>query len=316
MRGKLFVVVKAAVTIGLLAWLATRVHLAPMADRLGGISFAFTLAAVLVMFLQLGLAAWRWALVARAIDAALPVYDIIRLSAIGQFFNQTLPSAIGGDVVRAWLASRLGLSVGRAAAGVIADRAVALIVLVALIGVTLPAFFSKIHNPAVRTVFVLVVATYLPMMAALVLSGRWLNAFLGRWRVTRPLGMLIADLRRTLIGARESAAIIALSIAVHLLVASVVFLVARALGIAVGLVDCVVLVPPIILLTMLPVSIAGWGIREGAMVVGFGMIGMPAADALALSVAFGAINILSGLPGGIWWFAAGRARPARSQTGV
>ena len=57
---------------------------------------------------------------------------------------------------------------------------------------------------------------------------------------------------------------------------------------------------------MIPVSIAGWGVREGAMVVAFGFVGIPAADALVVSLTFGALLVAAGMPGGILWLLSGR----------
>jgi hypothetical protein len=84
------------------------------------------------------------------------------------------------------------------------------------------------------------------------------------------------------------------------------WLAARALALDVSLLDCLLLIPPIVMLTMLPISIAGWGVRESAMVVGFGFLGVAAPDALALSVAFGLVQIAVGLPGGAVWLAQRR----------
>ena len=73
----------------------------------------------------------------------------------------------------------------------------------------------------------------------------------------------------------------------------------------VALKDCVLLVPPVILITVVPVSIAGWGVREGAMVVAFGFIQVPASAAFALSVLFGLTLAVSSLPGSLLWWSSG-----------
>jgi hypothetical protein len=52
---------------------------------------------------------------------------------------------------------------------------------------------------------------------------------------------------------------------------------------------------------MIPVSIAGWGVREASMIVALSYAGVGAADAFAISVAFGLINVIAGIPGGIFW---------------
>ena len=83
------------------------------------------------------------------------------------------------------------------------------------------------------------------------------------------------------------------------------FALARALGVAVDFLDCLVLVPPVILVSTLPISLAGWGVREGAMVAAFGLIGIAAYQALGVSVAFGLVAIVVGVPGGVVWLLGG-----------
>lgn len=61
------------------------------------------------------------------------------------------------------------------------------------------------------------------------------------------------------------------------------------------------LIPPIMLITMLPISIAGWGVRETAMMVAFGYAGLPAADGLVVSLLFGAVSFAVGAIGGLVW---------------
>jgi hypothetical protein len=61
----------------------------------------------------------------------------------------------------------------------------------------------------------------------------------------------------------------------------------------------------VILVTVVPISIAGWGVREGAMVVAFGFINVPASAAFAVSVLFGLTLAAASLPGSILWWLSG-----------
>lgn len=72
-----------------------------------------------------------------------------------------------------------------------------------------------------------------------------------------------------------------------------------ALPLALG---CALLVPAIMEIAMLPVSLAGWGLREGAAVVAFGALGLPADQALGASIAFGLTLAAVSMLGGILWF--------------
>jgi uncharacterized membrane protein YbhN (UPF0104 family) len=88
---------------------------------------------------------------------------------------------------------------------------------------------------------------------------------------------------------------------VHLGVIATFWALARALDVPAGFALCVAAVPPIVLLSTLPISLAGWGVRESAAVYVFGLAGIEAHEALALSIAFGLAQIAVGLPGLVHW---------------
>lgn len=76
-----------------------------------------------------------------------------------------------------------------------------------------------------------------------------------------------------------------------------VCMIGLALGLRYGLVTYFVIVPPAILLTIIPVSLAGWGIREGTLVALFSLIGADKAVILAMSILYGLMQIIVSLPG-------------------
>jgi hypothetical protein len=87
----------------------------------------------------------------------------------------------------------------------------------------------------------------------------------------------------------------------HINMALIVLILALGLGLDVTLLDCLTLVPPVMLIMTIPISIGGWGVRETAMVSLFGLIGVPGEGAFALSVVFGLTGIAVAIPGGIIW---------------
>jgi len=90
-----------------------------------------------------------------------------------------------------------------------------------------------------------------------------------------------------------------------LLISALFYLLAQALGLErVDLLDCIVLVPPVILITTIPISIAGWGLREGAMVTLFAFVGVAQGDAFVLSILFGVVSLMLSLPAGLVWLAS------------
>ena len=81
----------------------------------------------------------------------------------------------------------------------------------------------------------------------------------------------------------------------------VVWLILRDLGAEVSVVGVMIVAPVVMLLLVLPISIAGWGLREGLFVIGFGLFNVPEDIALAASIVFGLITLAEGLIGGIFW---------------
>jgi hypothetical protein len=61
------------------------------------------------------------------------------------------------------------------------------------------------------------------------------------------------------------------------------------------------LIPPIMLITMMPISIAGWGVREATMMVAFGYAGLAQTDGTVVSILFGAVYFIVGAAGGLVW---------------
>jgi len=313
LRPWLSVAVKAAISAALIWWLLDRVDFRPVLGRLAQIEPLWLIPVAIAMIVQIAIAAERWRLVARAIGVAFRWAVWLRILVIGVFFNQTLPSAIGGDAVRVWIISREGVGLGKSVNVVLCDRVVALFTLILVVTATLPVFYGLVADQAARIGITTLCVGGLGGFAVALLGGESIARMLRRWRYTRPFGDLASDFRMAVLSRETAGAILGLSLVVHLLTVTLIFLLARAFGAEMGFLACLVLVPPVVLAMMVPITIAGWGVREGAMAVAFGFVGVPPADAIAVSVAFGLSNILTGIPGGILWLTGGRRELAAAR---
>jgi glycosyltransferase 2 family protein len=247
----------------------------------------------------------RWIAVIRAAKGpAISFGEALRLMLIGHFFNQALPSSIGGDAVRIWCAWRAGLGFATAANTVIIDRAMTLFSLLLLAAAGLPWLFAIVLDPVARWALSTVIVAGVSGYAAFLALTR-LPQFMTRWRVVRALLALAALARTATLKPRYAVPVIGLSIVSFIGFSFIVFALARAMQIQVSLGDCILLVPPVILVTVVPVSIAGWGVREGAMVVAFGYLHVPASAAFAVSVLFGVTLAVASLPGSVLWWLSG-----------
>lgn len=267
------------------------------------------LAATLVMFSLSFAHAARWVAIIRANGGHMGFMTSLKLVCVGYFFSQALPSSVGGDAMRIWQAHRSGLSLGTAMNTVILDRLIALAALLIMTAVALPWLKDLVIDPAIRWSFVLVFMAGVVGFAALLVLNRLPESFL-RWKVAQAAARLSEAARKTLLNAGSSFVALALSVVVHIGVSLVVFMLADALGVRVSLMHCILLVPLVMLVTLIPISIAGWGVRESAMVVAFGLIQVSRSDAIAVSLLFGMTLLVTGLPGGVlWWKTSSHSSP-------
>ncbi len=302
---------KLAITVGLFAYLLRKIEIAPVLMQLAAMSPAAAVGAEALLLVQLLLLALRWQVVNRILDAPMQSGQVLRLMAIGNFFNQVLPSGFAGDAARAWLAAREGVRLGPAVRAIVCDRVIGLLVLMVMVSVTLLALpnITADKVPGRRS-FGLVALLGVGGLAALFLVGAPLARLLSRHRLTRSLGTLTDDLHCALFRSGSRGAIVVIvAVVVQLLNAAAMYWCARGLRIDLDFGAALVIVPAVMLVSMAPISFAGWGVREGAMIVGLGLAGIVAPDALAVSVAFGLLQLVLGLLGGALWLAHRTARP-------
>jgi glycosyltransferase 2 family protein len=251
--------------------------------------------------------ALRWSLIIRAIGSAIRYKDALLIVLIGIFFNQTLPSSIGGDAIRMWRAYRLGLGAVPAVHSVALDRLAALLALVLVAAVGTPLVFSRLGDHPERWGVPVLVVGGLAAFAILFVFDRIPGGFMN-WRPLKAISGLSADARRVLLRPITAVPVLAISMGMHSVAALVVYIIARAMALPVEVLDCLILVPPVVLFSILPISIAGWGVREGAMVTAFAFVGIGYDEAFALSVLFGLVIMVTGIPGGVLWLILGSKR--------
>lgn len=291
---------KIAVSLVLLIWIYLKVRHSGAALEIGG--WGSILAVWLMQSALPFVQAERWRLIAATLSPKPPFSLAIGNVYVGQFFNQVLPSAIGGDAVRVWRLTRF-MSAEAALSSVALDRIVALIA-VPIILILGAGLLARIVPPgsfrlglyammlmASAGMVLLVIADRIPLPAAL-LRLRVVEVLRAVPVAARGLFRRPACLLRTL----------ALSMVIHAGVGTSLWLLARDFVPAAPLSAFLLLAPVVTLVTTVPISLGGWGVREGAMVTALGLVGIAPSVALAVSIEFGLIMLVVGLPGGVLAF--------------
>jgi len=289
---------KIAVSAGLIALVLSKIDLSQLTGRLLSPRLGPLVVVLALVAVQIAVVAWRFRRVLEALARPIRFAEALTINMIGLFFNQSLPSTMGGDAMRVWRLVRGGAPLGAAVSGVVIDRITALIGMVLLIVLTLPLLFGVVEDRRPVIAFSAVIAIGVAGIV-IVLMIRRVPSFLQRWRIARGIGGLIGELRRIVLQPQHAGPVLGIAVIGHVMTTVVVYGLAVAYGVGVSYLDCLVLVSPVMLIAVVPVSIAGWGVREGAMVAAFALVGINAADALVVSVAFGLLNVLIGLPGGL-----------------
>jgi glycosyltransferase 2 family protein len=283
---------------GALLWLLlSRTDAEALMARLAAIDPGWLTAAFALTLVQVVLISWRWAVIMAGLKASIGTGRALRINLAAFFLGQALPTSIAGDAWRVWKIRSLGFDIGTGLRGVLIDRTTAMIGLVLVVLPTAPLLLARMPDPAMRWS----VAAGLAIGAVLLALALSADRLSGRWASGRLSG--VAEFGRAVRGllSRPVTAIpiIGVSVVVHLLAGVTMWLIAGSLGLGVGLVDCLVLMPPIVLVAGMPLSIAGWGLREGAVVAVFALVGVPMEGALLMSVLLGLLLLLVSLPGGL-----------------
>ncbi|MBK19172.1 MAG: hypothetical protein CMM52_10110 [Rhodospirillaceae bacterium] len=302
-----FAIAKGAVSLALIYLLFQTYDLRDALDRIARIDLAYFFAAAGLLTSSIMFASWRWRIIIGALSSRISFKSTFGLVWISVFFNQVLPSNLGGDAVRIWMFYRRDGLFKRAFGSVLLDRVTALVGLAILVLITFPLAIQLIADSVILTILgILVVTVFVGMLAFL-----WLDRIIGICARFLPsklfelLAGLAEDSRVVLAPRRSGIQVLGISVVNHLVIVLVMYALAQSLSIGVQLVDLVVLIPPVVLAALLPISFAGWGVREGAMIGMLGTIGVTPENALALSVAFGFLTLIVSLPGALIWFFSG-----------
>src|SRR6202034_545027 len=301
MRRFLLSAIKILVSAALL-YLALRTpSFSDLAARLDLTSAAWLAAALAITFLQIFIGVLRWRIVSAECGAPLPIRQAMRYNVIGTFFNQTLPSSIGGDAVRLWLVARNGAGWRAATYSIFVDRAVGLIALAVIIVASLPWSAHLISDAYGRSALILIDFAALAGGAGFLVLGMLPWPFLKRWWATHHIHACAVIANRVIFSRKNEPAIAILSLLVHFLAVVIAWCVVQSIAAPVGFDQTLLLIPPVMLVTMLPISIAGWGVREATMGLALGYAGLITNEGVNVSLLFGAVYFIVGAFGGLVW---------------
>ena len=314
-RSLAITLVKAIVSIGLLALLFSRVDVSRLWGVARNASLGWLAFALLLYLAMLLASALRWGVLLRAQHVRLPFSFLTQSFLVATFFNNFLPSNIGGDVIRIADSAKAAGSKTLATTVVLIDRGLGVLGL-ALIAATGATIMQRMAVGPVGPGILwagfglgaIVATPALLMPEAVTKLLQPLRVFHREW-VDERIEKLTYALTRFKETPTALAACFAGAVVVQAILVLFYVAIARSMNIPIGFAELAVIVPVSFIVQMVPLSVNGFGIREATFGFYFTRLGLPLESALLVSFVGAALIMLFSLSGGVAYL----SRTARSR---
>jgi glycosyltransferase 2 family protein len=275
-----------------------------LAQRILSCDLRFFAVASVVMTAGYFLNALRWRMLLASVLPQPPpsLLDLFALILAGMFCNFFMPSTLGGDIIRAEIARKHLAGRRHAYVSILMDRILGMLALVTL-GFTANALsYLVFGQTSWQSLAVALGIVGFFGLALVVLQSDKLIRLIA-WVRWAPLIRISSEVQSTvhayLASRSTTRAVFILAILANITQVIVVLILAKGMAIEVPAIAHFVAVPLIVLVTLVPVTLNGLGVREGTFAYFYGTAGVPASDAIALSLVFMATTIVPALFGGL-----------------
>jgi len=305
-RGAL-VLLKVAVSLGLLGYLFATTDLEALVQRVRTGDLLLLSAAVFLYAAMLGLSTWRWGLLLKAQGYPAPLRDLTASYLVATFFNNFLPSNIGGDVIRIRDGSRFTGSTTASVAIVAIDRILGFGALYFLAAAAFALGGAEVRELAGARAVVLGLGVFFAVLSYVFFQPGTARRVMGATRLNR-----ISWVRERFETVQAAVHVyrkelptvflaLGASVTLQVLIVFYFFAIAHSLRIPLPLSACFLIVPLCTLVQAVPVSFNGWGIRESLFIVYFAQVGLSRDSALAFSLVGATLIVLLSLSGAVVW---------------
>jgi GTP cyclohydrolase II len=284
-----FLRLAAAVTV--LWFLGRQVGAAPFKDGLRAVTWPAVVAAVTLTALTTVCSAWRWRVVARALGVSIGLPAAVRAYYRSQFLNSVLPGGVLGDVHRAVTHGRRAGDVARGLRAVAWERLCGQLIQAMATAVLLLTLPSPVR-PALP--YLLAGVAGVAVCAALIVRGA---ARRGQSRLTRAARTVSADLRHSLRAPDVWPQLTLASVLVVVGHTATFVIAARVAGSTASLGELLTLLMVVQTVMVIPLSIGGWGLREGTAAWAFAAAGLGAATGVTIATLYAVLMLAAVAPG-------------------
>ena len=288
------ILLKTAISIAIFTLIFHQIPIQQLTPYFSKINFWYFALALSLQLFAYAIGALRWALIMDSLHYVASKAFYLKQTLIGAMFNQILPTSIGGDAYKIVAINKLHSGKKMASIAVIIDRLYGLAGLVMINLISLPLIYHLLP----KSLFLLILAINLSFFAGLVVLISFSLLRISFKHFSLRIISEISHLIHSTVNSKKDFLVKAVLAALpNLLTIYVFLLIAHSAHITTSFSSLVVIIPSTLLLSMLPISLGGWGLREGALVSLGILIGLSKAESLAISLLFGFNCLLTAIPG-------------------
>lgn len=305
---KAFLFFKVIISSCLIAWIVLKVDLNEIIDILSTAKIPFILIAVLWLLLDRIFMSYRWNILLMAKQIEIPFFQIVKIYFLGTFSGNFLPSSVAPDAIRTYLASKYNPRISDILSSVLVDRVLGLFSLAVIALFSLLFIFIQKGEINIKSLLALLGIFFL--IAILIFSDRLFGIIqfskIRHYLSISEDGFFSRNLEKLYYSCNEYKKnldviikTVFVSLFIQVLSVFVVYVLSLSVNIDISILHLFVFIPLINVLIMLPVSIGGIGLQEGAFIYFFSQIGVSSQESLTVAILFRAVTILVSLPGGV-----------------
>lgn len=295
MKNIMIFVTKILISAFLMGYIFSKIDLVLVKTYFYDFPYFLFLIAGLSISLSLLMGARRWQLILNAQDVSPSFHDVQKVNFIGWMFNQGLPSSIGGDVYRAyWVKSHFD-GYGGAITSVFLDRLYGMVGLLLIAMVALALQSAHLHS-----VFWVFLGPCALVLGASVF-GVWLIRHKGHHIPLPFLQGIVTTIQSFKASFSCHVQILFWTLISHLSGFFAFQVIGWGVGVSLSWLQLCLVIPLVFMMGAIPISLAGWGLREGIMIFALAHYGVSSEKAMALSLIYGLSQFLPAIWGGIVW---------------
>jgi len=294
------VVARVLISAGLLALLIYRTGIVAIGETLAGVILLLFLLAVIVENMGVALSAKKWQMFLESRGIQLSYRESLSYYYIGSFFNTMMPSSVGGDIIKSYKLGKKTDSVGAFSSSIM-DRMTGLLAVVSIASVAVVISYGILPRAALLAA-VAVISGFAGTVVILMktsLVERFTTLVFSRWATIHAFLMKVIS---SVKGYRDKKLILAamvISFLYHIMLILNNYLLSLALGMNIDIRYFFIFIPIAEILVSLPVSIQGFGVREGSYALLFSSIGAEYAAAFSLGFLDQIVKVITSMIGGV-----------------